>query len=152
LSNLTFNEIEDGIKEKLRVGMPYLKTLKTYGGELAEDIRRLPALFPAAYINYGGSEFEIVDGLAHQETATFNILLCGRNLRDEQSGRKGDGRDSEKGAYRMLEDALISLVNQKITGDMLRLTPVAIQMLMHDKGLVIYGLSIKTSFDKDYET
>ncbi|MFZ5998054.1 MAG: phage protein Gp37, partial [Nitrospirota bacterium] len=71
---MTFEDIEDKIIADLKTLA--FKTVETYAGQLEQDIESLPIMFPAAYVIYGGSDFEWVDGPNHNESCEFTVLIA----------------------------------------------------------------------------
>lgn len=143
---MDFEQIEDKIIEEIKARVTYIKTVETYAGQLQGDIARLPVNLPAAFVLYGGSEFELVDGPNHREQPTFSIALCASNLRGRAEGRKGG-----QGAYDMVKDVLRALVNKDFGLDIERLRPLRVQLLFANATMTIYGVDLVAGFDTTYD-
>ncbi len=83
--------------------MGYLKTVKTYGGELAA-IERAVRSFPAVLVVYNGDQADETRSTANTEARVYNFIAfcCGLNLRSEEATRKGAG--DGVGSYQIAED------------------------------------------------
>jgi phage gp37-like protein len=145
-TGFSFKDIEDGLLAALRENMPYLRTVKTYAGELEADIESLPVKFPAAFVVYGGSDFDLIDGPGHQESATFSVLAAARSLRSEERARKKD-----HGAYDIITDVKAALTNRRLGLDMEKLRPFRTSLVYAGRTVVVYGIDFGTSFDSAYE-
>lgn len=143
---MEFEQIEDRIIEELKKRVSYLETVETYAGQLQGEIASLPVKLPAAFVIYGGSEFEPVDGPNHREQPTFSVALCASNLRGRAEGRKDD-----KGAYDLVKDALRALTNKDFGLDIERLRPVRVQLLIANETMTMYGIDLMAGFDTTYE-
>lgn len=148
---MDFETIEDKIIETLKQGIPELKTIETYAGQLEAEIEKLPVRFPACYVVYGGSGFDFIDGPNHQETTEFSIIVCARNLRGSEAARKGGATPGEYGVYDLIKGVLDTLTNKKFGLDMERLKPLRTSLILMTKTIAVYGIDFQTSFDKTYE-
>lgn len=143
---MRITEIEDGIIEKLKDELHYLRTVETYSGQLGGDIERLPVGFPAAYVVYGGSSLERVDGPVHEERAEFSVIVAARDPR----GRASAARE-EPGAYQMLEDVLGALTNDTLGLAVQRLRPLRVSLLSITGTTALYSVDFSTAFDTTYQ-
>lgn len=142
---MDFEQLEDGIIEALRSGMPHLRTLETYAGQLDEEIPKLPVRFPAAYVIYGGSRFEPIDGRGHEERAEFSVLVAAR------TPRSGGPAPGQGGAYGLVKDVLSALSNRDLGLEMERLRPLGVSLVFASASVTVYGVDFRTSFDNTYE-
>ncbi len=143
---MDFENIEDKIIETLRAEVGYLRTVETYAGQLEGEIEKLVVRFPAAFVVYGGSRLEWVDGPNHRENAEFSVLVAARNLRGGSAARKG-----ERGAYALVKAVLAALVNKDFGLGMERLTPSRVSLVFVSNTVTVYGLDFQTGFDTTYE-
>lgn len=106
--------IEDAITRRIKdAKLPYLRTLATYGGELDGDIARVVRTFPAVWVAFKGEGDPTPVGTSQSRwvvPATWVVLVAARNLRSEESTRKGDAHCV--GTYQMLEDIRSLLLGQ----------------------------------------
>jgi len=138
--------IEDAIMRRLgEAKLPYLRTVATYGGELdgemAQTIRRLPAVWVAFQ---GEREAEPVgtSRTVWHVPATWVVLVAAHNLRNEAATRRGDAM--HVGTYQMLEDVRALLLGQDFEAwglEMDPLRPGRVRSLFNGK-LQSQGVSI----------
>jgi phage gp37-like protein len=143
---MNFETIEDKIIEKLKAGLPHLKTCETYAGQMEGEIERMPVRFPAVYVVYGGSTFEEIDGPNHREIVGFSIMACAKDLRGNEAIRKEEG-----GAYGLVNDVLEKLTNENFGLDIEKLRPVKVSLVFISKIMAVYGIDFQTGFDKEFE-
>jgi phage gp37-like protein len=145
-TGFSFEDIEDALLTALRESIPYLRTVKTYAGELEADIEKLSIPFPAAFVVYGGSDFDLIDGPGHQESATFSVLAAARSLRSGERARKQD-----HGAYDIITEVKAALTNRRLGLDMEKLRPLRTYLVYTGRTVVVYGTDFGTSFDSAYQ-
>jgi hypothetical protein len=143
---MTFDTLEIDILNQLKAGLPYLLSVEGYAGQLESDIEKLPIPFPAAFVAYGGSSFEWVDGEIQNETCEFTILAAAKNLRSRGSARTDPGT----GAYKMINDILATLANRAFNEDMERLQPKRVDLIYVSKTAAIYGIVFQANFDRSF--
>lgn len=148
---MDFEQIEDRIIETLRAELSYLRTVETYAGQLEEEIGKLPVLFPSAYVVYGGSTINRVDGPTHQETVEFSVLVAAKDMRGKEALRKGSPAPNGHGVYGMVKDVLKALTNEDFGLDMEKLRPLRVSPVFIGKTVAIYGIDFQSSFDCTYE-
>lgn len=139
-------DIEDRIIERLRQELTYLRTVRTYAGQLGDDIERLPVSFPAAYVVYGGSTLRPVDGPNLEERVEFSIIVAARDPRGRASALR-----EEPGAYRMVRDVLEALTNSTLGLQIERLCPERVSLLSISGTTVIYAVDFSTGFDRTFQ-
>jgi phage gp37-like protein len=144
---MTFSDIESGLIEAIRAGLPYVPTVETYAGQLEGEIESLPMQWPAVFIVYSASEFSLVDGPNMAETCEFSLLVAAQNLRDQAAVRQ----DAAEGCYRMITDLLALLTNQRLGLDMQGLLPVRVALVHTSRSITIYGVDVRASFDSAYQ-
>jgi|Deesub1362A_J573_1020465.scaffolds.fasta_scaffold00740_18 phage gp37-like protein len=148
---MNFEYIEDSIIDALKTAMPYLRTVETYAGQLEDEIERLPVRFPAAYVVYGGSSFNWIDGPNHQETVEFSVLVAAKNLRGNRAVRKGGSAPDDRGAYDLINDVLAALTNKTFGLEIERLKPLRVSLVFISRVIAVYGIDFQTSFDRTHE-
>ncbi len=150
MNDLNFELIEDKVIAALEATGVY-KTVATYSGNLADDIKKKAYKSPAAFVMYdGGPEHGLVDGHNIHEPVKFTIITLARSFRGKEAARKGAGTN-EPGAYDALEAEQTALVNQKFGLDIIRLRRGRRQLLYSDASTVAYATEYTTSFDRTYD-
>lgn len=142
---MNFEDIEDKIIEEIKGNMLYVKTVETYAGQLEQEIKKLPIIFPAVFVAYAGSTLVWVDGPNHNEICEFSILVAAKNLRGSKAVRKDD-----YGCYQMIVDVLTYLTNKKFDLDIEKLRPLRVSMIYISKSVAIYGIDFQTNFDTTF--
>ena len=143
---MTFEDVEDKIIAEIKAKMGYVRTIETYAGQLEGEIAKIPAKFPAAFVVYGGSSLEWIDGPNHNDKPKFKVLVAAKDLRGQKSARK----DDNKGCYRMINDVLTHLTNQTFGLAMEKLTPVSVMPVFITKTIAVYGIDFETNFDTTF--
>lgn len=90
---------------------PWIREVKTYGGEFDEDVTAIIKHFPAIWVTFEGSKTP--EKTSHNKTKiplTFVVLVGARSVRNEESQRHGAGADI--GTFQMLKH-----VQQLLTGN-----------------------------------
>lgn len=113
---LDLSIIEQAIKDVMAKQIqdkkwPWIREVKTYGGEFDDDISAIIKHFPAIWVAFEGSKTP--EKTSHNKTKmplTFVVLVGARSVRNEESQRHGAGRDI--GTFQMLNH-----VQQLITGN-----------------------------------
>lgn len=142
--NTDFEQVEDAIIAQLKKEMNYLKTVKTYAGELEEsDVRKMVTDFPAAFVIYRGGPETWIDGRTFNEKPTFAVLFASKHVGGQEKVRK----DKVKGCYRLLKDGKTALTNKTFGIDMERLAPVRKYLVFTSKIFAVYGIDFETNFD-----
>lgn len=82
----------------------YLKTARSYQGDLADAIENVVLRFPAALVVFRDSAYDRGGHPVHlyEQAMSFSILVADGNLRGERERRKGGG--GSPGTYTMLKD------------------------------------------------
>jgi phage gp37-like protein len=104
---LDLSIIEQSIKDVMAQQIrdrkwPWIREVKTYGGEFDDDISVVIKAFPAIWVTFEGSKSP--EKISHNKTRipiTFMVLVGNRSVRNEESQRHGDGRDI--GTFQMLD-------------------------------------------------
>jgi len=113
---LDLSIIEQAIKDVMAKQIldrkwPWIREVKTYGGEFDEDIAVIIKAFPAIWVTFEGSKSpEKISANKTRMPITFVVLAGNRSVRNEESQRHGAGRDI--GTFQML-----SHVQQLLTGN-----------------------------------
>jgi len=137
---MDFETIEKKIIATLRSDVSALRTVEGYAGQLEGEIETLPVRFPAAFVVYGGSEYEPLDGPGFREVVDFTVLLCSRNPR-----RSGSPM------YDLATEVRTALANRTLGLEIERLTPVRVSLLAAEGQTAIYALEFRSGFDTTYE-
>lgn len=138
--NPTFEQMEDGIIQALRLGVPELKSIETYAGQLdGDELGRLPVRFPAAFVVYGGSEYEPVDGPTFGEEAAFTVVLCA-----------SDARGRHEGAYALVTAALDALVGRIPAEGAGRLRPRRTSLMYTNRQVTAYAVEFTAWADQAF--
>ncbi len=104
--NLDLGCIEQGIKAVLAAKVqnkqwPWIREIKSYGGEFDDDILAVINSFPAIWVTFVGSGTPKKS--SHNKTTypiTFAVLVGASSVRNEEARRQGAGSDI--GTYQML--------------------------------------------------
>lgn len=139
-------EIEDAIVNQIKTaagatpGLGYkLPNVASYGGELDDDLAQVVRSFPAVWVTYAGSGKPRPHSTERKKwyvPATFAVMVGARNVRGERSTRHGlkvGAQIVEVGAYQMLKDIGLLLINQDFGLSISRLVPGATKSLYNTK-------------------
>lgn len=104
--NLDLGRIEQGIKAVLAAKVqnrqwPWIREIKSYGGEFDDDILAVINSFPAIWVTFVGSGTPKKN--SHNKTTypiIFAVLVGASSVRNEEARRQGAGSDI--GTYQML--------------------------------------------------
>ena len=113
---LDLSIIEQAIKDVMAQQIrdkkwPWIREVKTYGGEFDEDISAIVKAFPAIWVTFDGSKTPEKTSLNKTKMPiTFVVLVGNRSVRNEESQRHGAGRNI--GTFQMLDH-----VQQLLTGN-----------------------------------
>lgn len=113
---LDLSIIEQAIKDVMAKQIedkkwPWIREVKTYGGEFDDDITAIIKAFPAIWVTFEGSKSPEKTGVSKTRMPiTFVVLVGNRSVRNEESQRHGAGRDI--GTFQMLKH-----VQQLLTGN-----------------------------------
>ena len=90
---------------------PWIREIKTYGGEFDDDISAIVKAFPAIWVTFDGSKSPEKSSVNKTRMPiTFVVLVGNRSVRNEESQRHGAGADI--GTFQMLHQ-----VQQLLTGN-----------------------------------
>ena len=90
---------------------PWIREIKTYGGEFDDDITAIIRAFPAIWVTFDGSKTpEKTSANKTKMPVTFVVLVGNRSVRNEEAQRHGAGADI--GTFQMLKH-----VQQLLTGN-----------------------------------
>ena len=113
---LNLSIIEQAIKDEMAQQIqdkkwPWIREIKTYGGEFDDDISVIIKAFPAIWVTFDGSKTpEKTSANKTKMPVSFVVLVGNRSVRNEESQRHGAGADV--GTFEMLH-----LVQQLLTGN-----------------------------------
>jgi len=121
--------LQAGVNATPGLGYKLAAPVSSYGGEMddltAEQIRA----FPAVWVTYaGGGEPKQANssGAKWLTPATFVVIVAARNVRGERATRRGltvAGQLVEVGAYQMLEDMSLMLLNNDLASSGVKINP-----------------------------
>lgn len=113
---LDLSIIEQAIKDEMAQQIrdrkwPWIREIKTYGGEFDDGISAIIKAFPAIWVTFEGSKTpERISANKTKLPVTFVVLVGNRSVRNEESQRHGAGADI--GTFQMLRN-----VQQLLTGN-----------------------------------
>lgn len=113
---LNLSIIEQAIKDEMAQQIqerkwPWIREIKTYGGEFDDDISVIIKAFPAIWVTFEGSKTpEKTSANKTKMPVSFVVLVGNRSVRNEESQRHGAGADI--GTFQMLHH-----VQQLLTGN-----------------------------------
>lgn len=157
------SQIEDAIIAHIKAaaaaapGLGYkLPIVASYGGELDDDLASVVRSFPAVWVTYAGSgkprPYSTHRGKWIVPCA-FAVMVGARNVRGERSTRHGltvGGVIKEVGAYQMLKDIGLLLINQDFGLAIKNLVPGATKTLYNTKlngqALAVFAREWHTEF------
>ena len=114
--------IEDAIIDAVKAAdLGYkLGTIASYGGELAQDENALAVLlrqFPAVWVSFNHETQPVPFNLNKRKwlvTGTFLVLVATRSARGERFTRHSVAKGVEVGAYQIISDLRLLLLNQDL--------------------------------------
>jgi phage gp37-like protein len=113
-------------------GLSYLKTVDSYGGQFDDDIGEVIRAYPAVWVVFGGSGTPKPYGTEKWKVpATFVTIVAARNVRDEESSRRGSS--GEPGTYQMLDDVRAMLIREDFGLAIERLQPGPVKTLYNTR-------------------
>ncbi|MDV4263319.1 DUF1834 family protein [Acinetobacter seifertii] len=104
--DLNLSIVEQGIKDVLAQQIknrtwPWIREIKTYGGEFDEDLTTVADVFPAIWIVFDGSGSPKKTNFNKVEyQLKFVVMMGARSVRNEEARRQGAASDI--GTYEML--------------------------------------------------
>ncbi|MFA2969784.1 DUF1834 family protein [Acinetobacter pittii] len=104
--DLNLSIVEQGIKDVLAQQIknrtwPWIREIKTYGGEFDEDLTTVADVFPAIWIVFDGSSSPKKTNFNKVEyPLKFVVMVGARSVRNEEARRQGAASDI--GTYEML--------------------------------------------------
>lgn len=116
--HLDFLQIEQAMKDLMAAQVeskawPWVREIKTYGGEFDDDITAIIKHFPAIWVTFAGSRKAVQSSYDKTEYhVNFAVLVGARSMRNEEAQRHGAGR--EIGAYQMLIHVQNLLTNNSL--------------------------------------
>ena len=132
-----------------------LGTVAHYGGELAGDDKALAIVirqFPAVWIVFQGESDPKPVGTAKDKwlvDATFLLLVATHSPRGEKFTRHNVSA-TEVGAYQIIKDARLLLLNQDLGLTIDRFKPGAVKSLFNKKlltkSIAVFSLELKTKY------
>lgn len=145
--------IEDAIMRRIaEAGLPYLRTVATYGGELDDAldqaVRRFPAVWVAFQAEGEGQPLNTAKSV-YRVPAAWVVLVAARNLRNEAATRKGD--KVHVGSYQMLKDVRALLAGQDFGLEIDNLRPGRVRSMVNARfqaqGVSVYAMEWHTKYD-----
>lgn len=134
---MKYADIEAAVIDLLRRDLPALRSVEPYAGRPVEAVAKLPRRLPAAYVIYGGSHYEPVDGLSVEQTVSFTVVLAVRAL------------DPESSPHELMGDLIVALANKNLGLDMDRLVPVSARSTAGQNSMLVYQAEFRARFDLD---
>lgn len=154
IAGYTIPQLEDALLARIKGALPQLKTVETFGGDSLEELRQIAFRFPAVYAvlreHKPAAELQEFGGFGgvYGSRVTFDLLVCCRNLRGEEAGRRDSG-----GAYEVLEGLRAALVGQTLGLTILPVEFDGEEAALIEKDMVVfkatYVLSHEWQFEED---
>lgn len=125
---LRLSEVEQGIKDAIKaLNRPYLRTIKTYGGEFDDELEQVVKNFPAVWVTFSGStEVRQKSARLFHIGLRFTVLVGARSQRNEEAARHGamvDGKTVSVGSFQLLDDQMRALMGQTLNLPITQLVP-----------------------------
>jgi phage gp37-like protein len=136
-----FDAIEDGLITAIKAGVPVLKTVETYAGQLEADIKTLPTRCPAVYVMFSGFATAFDEYGAKTFKPRFTVLVASKDLRGQKQARRKEG-----GAYDIILALLALLEDETLE---LAIEPLSVQscsQVFVSGSLAVYGLEYQTDY------
>lgn len=150
-------EIEDALVAAIKAASFGYKlgTVDSYGGELGGDDSALAILvrqFPAVWVTFKGESDPKPIGTAKDKwraEAEFMLLVATRSPRGERLTRH-NASATEVGAYQIIKDARLLLLNQDLGLTIDLFKPGAVKSLFNKKllnqSIAVFSLGLKTAY------
>jgi phage gp37-like protein len=138
-------EIEDLIIARLQAELDYLRTCKTYAGELEKDPQQLAMRTPAVLLALTKVVSEPLEFQAYQHEYIFDLLVVSRNLRGED-----DARRANDGAYEILADVRLALIDYTLRDDLQPLALLQEEAQIISQELVLYTATYSVVMEESY--
>ncbi|MDD3582336.1 MAG: DUF1834 family protein [Desulfobacca sp.] len=140
MTNYTTKDIEDAILVALagRLGS-YVKTIESYQGQLEADLEKFPWRLPASLVMLRETRVEKATTHTYDLNLTFTVIVADRNLRGNREGRL-----SNVGIYRMLEDVRGALWDQDLGLEINPLTLVKEEALLNNRQMAVFAADYQT--------
>lgn len=119
--NLDLGIIEQALKDVLAKQIeskawPWIREIKTYGGEFDDDLTSVINHFPAIWITFVGSGTpKKISNNKTQYPITFAVLVGSRSVRNEEARRHGAGSDI--GTFEMLSRVQNLLIGNDLSSE-----------------------------------
>jgi phage gp37-like protein len=133
-----------------------LGTVAGYGGELGGDDKALALLirqFPAVWVTFKGESDPKPVGTSKDKwrvDAEFLLLVATHSPRGERFTRHSANATTEIGAYQIIKDARLLLLNQDLDLAIAPFKPGAVKSLFNKKllaqSLAVFSLELKTQY------
>jgi phage gp37-like protein len=151
-------EIEDALVAAVKsADFGYkLGTVASYGGELGGDDKALALLvrqFPAVWVTFKGESDPKPVGTARNKwkaAADFMLLVATHSPRGERFTRHSANATTEVGAYQIIKDTRLLLLNQDLNLAIDHFKPGAVKSLFNKKllaqSMAVFSLELKTQY------
>jgi phage gp37-like protein len=139
----TITDIENKIIDVLKAQLDYLKTCKSLGEGMVNEIKDLTIQYPAIYVVYERGEYSRETIATQDKKMIFGIIVMAKNYRGDEAARQGQG--GTKGAYDLLEDVRAELTNNDLELDIDPLMPVDESPLETQLDQAAYVIRFETS-------
>lgn len=151
-------EIEDALIAAIKAATPgyTLGAVASYGGELASDEESLALLirqFPAVWVVFNSETNTKPVGTAQDKwlvDASFFLFVATRSVRGERFTRHSANAAMEVGAYQIIEDMRLLLLNQDLGLTIERFRPGAVKSLFNKRllteSMAVFSLELKTRY------
>ncbi|WP_027714902.1 phage protein Gp37 [Desulfuromonas sp. TF] len=136
-----FDEIEDGLIAAIREGIPGLKTVESYAGQLEQEIKSLPARCPAVYVMFSGFGTSLDEYGAKTFKPRFTVLAATKDLRGQKEARTKTG-----GAYDLIKSLLTLLEDETLELEIEPLSVESCAQVFVSGSLTVYGLEVQTDY------
>jgi len=117
----------------------YVKTIDSYQGQLEADLEKFPWRLPATLVMLRETSVEKATSHTYDLSLTFTVVVADRNLRGNREGRL-----SNVGIYRMLEDVRGALWDQDLGLDINPLTLVKEEAVLNNRQMVVFAADYQT--------
>ncbi|CAB3834447.1 hypothetical protein LMG26858_00863 [Achromobacter anxifer] len=154
-----YTRIELAMSARLAAGLRGLvKGVTTYSGEMDDDLARIAAAMPAAWVTFGGILGTKPYSTSQQKwvaTGKFVVMIGQTSIRSDAAARHGTGRPSEIGANALAWAVRRLLIGQELTDQdaTLRINPLRpgrartlFNTQLQGKPVTVYAVEFETDW------
>lgn len=136
-----FDAIEDALIAAIRSGVPGLKAVESYAGQLEQEAKTLLTGCPAVFVMFGGFATAQDEYAGKTFKPRFTVAVAARDLRGQKQARTKSG-----GAYDIIKALLELLEGNALDLEIEPLSVVSGAPVYVSGALAVYGLEFETDY------